>query len=128
MEADLQRHYGIELVDLFRGRLSWRRLGVLVEHLPDTNATRRSLGDDAADWGLTEHLLAAAVDCLRAANWQRSGKGRQPKPIPRPGVQSEPRPVARHGHVDPDRSPAEVAAFFRQFAPPPIEEVVNDGN
>ena len=36
-------------------------------------------------WGVTEHLLAAAVDALNAANWQRGGKGQRPKPIRRPG-------------------------------------------
>lgn len=42
---------------------------------------------DAAGWGLSEQLLAAAIDALRAANWQRSGgKGPYPKPVPRPGV------------------------------------------
>lgn len=38
-------------------------------------------------WGLTEHLLASAVDALAVGNWQRQGKKgtRRPKPIPRPG-------------------------------------------
>jgi hypothetical protein len=47
-------------------------------------------GDDQV-WGLTEQLLAAAVDALNGANWQRGG-GKQrdkPKPIPRPGVGNE---------------------------------------
>lgn len=41
---------------------------------------------DEAQWGLTEQLLAAGVDALRVANWQRTGKGKRPKPIERPGV------------------------------------------
>jgi hypothetical protein len=41
-------------------------------------------------WSLTDQLLAAAVDALTAANWQRGGgKGKQPKRIPRPGVKDE---------------------------------------
>ncbi|WP_425591812.1 DUF5361 domain-containing protein [Actinomyces procaprae] len=45
-------------------------------------------------WGLTEHLLAAAVDALNIANWQRANAGKKapsprPKPIPRPGVKTE---------------------------------------
>lgn len=42
-------------------------------------------------WGITEQLLAAAVDALNGANWQRGG-GKQrdkPKPIPRPGTRNE---------------------------------------
>lgn len=44
-----------------------------------------------ASWGLTELLLAEAVDALRIANWQRgSGKRSEyPKPLPRPGVEPE---------------------------------------
>lgn len=43
---------------------------------------------------MTDHLLAAVVDLLAGANWQRGGgKGRKPKPVKRPG---ESGPV-RHG-------------------------------
>jgi len=46
-------------------------------------------GKDAM-WGLTEHLLAAAVDALHVANWQRSADGQKgrnyPEPIERPGI------------------------------------------
>ena len=72
--------------DLGTDRLSWRRLSVLLAHLPDESATRRQLiGHDFAAWGVTEHLLAAAVDVLQASNWQRGGgKGQRPKPLPRP--------------------------------------------
>lgn len=42
---------------------------------------------DQAEWGHTEHLLAAVVDVLAEANWQRGGDKKQPhpKPIRRPG-------------------------------------------
>jgi hypothetical protein len=43
------------------------------------------LGEEA-EWSLTDHLLALIADHLAAANWQRSGKGPCPKPLPRPGV------------------------------------------
>jgi hypothetical protein len=48
---------------------------------------RAQLGD-AAGWGLVEHLLAAAVDALNGANWQRAGRrgAPRPKPVQRPGV------------------------------------------
>lgn len=38
-----------------------------------------------AAWGPTEHLLAGVFDVLQVANWQRTGKGSRPKPLPRPG-------------------------------------------
>jgi hypothetical protein len=88
VEADLQRFYRIRLADLAAGRLSWRRFGVLVRHLPLDSATALAVNGDAAAWGITEHLLAAAVDALNAANWQRAGDKKlpRPKPIPRPGT------------------------------------------
>jgi len=97
LEADLQRFYEVDLRDLGRG-LSWRRLGVLVAGLPREAATVRALVGEAADWGATEHLLAAAVDALHAANWQRSGKkgSQRPKPLRRPGLDESGRDVTRY--------------------------------
>lgn len=44
------------------------------------------MNGEAALWGVTDYLLAAAVDALNAANWQRAGdkKAHRPKPLPRP--------------------------------------------
>ncbi len=60
---------------------------MLIENLPDDSATGRALsGATGAEWTTTDHLLAGIYDTLRVANWQRGGgKGRRPKPIPRPG-------------------------------------------
>lgn len=111
----------MNLQDVFTGRCSWRRLTNLVVHLGTPHATRDALGDDSAPWGLQELLLAAVIDQLRAGNWQRAGgKGTKPKPIPRPGVGSATPPPKRLGSHDHD--PAEVAAYFNQFAPPPLED------
>lgn len=56
-------------------------------------------GADAL-WGLPEQLLAAAVDSLNVANWQRSASGSKPgqappkpDPIQRPGVKEEGRQI-----------------------------------
>lgn len=52
-------------------------------------------GDEAVEWGLTEHLLAGAIDLLAWGNYQRAGgQGGKPKPIKRPGVNDIGR---RHG-------------------------------
>ncbi|MEV1331121.1 hypothetical protein AB0J20_16265 [Micromonospora costi] len=51
-----------------------------------------ALNGDAARWGVTEHLLATAVDALLGANWQRGGgKGQRPKPVKRPDARAEKR-------------------------------------
>lgn len=69
---------------------------MLIRQLPPQSATWASQNGGDSLWGLTEQLLAAAVDALNVANWQRSAsgaaKGQQPKkpqPIPRPGVKPE---------------------------------------
>lgn len=112
MEADLQRYYQTDLRDLARGGLSWRRLEVLIGHLPREAATVRALVGESADWGVTEHLLAAAVDALHAANWQRSGRkgARRPKPVRRPGDTTS----AETKQYKPSRtfSPDEIDALF----------------
>jgi hypothetical protein len=91
LEADLLRYYGIDLLDWHRDRLSARRLTVLVKQLPRDSALNRELHGEAADWSVTDHLLAAAVDHLAAANWMfasvNSEEGDQPEPpapVPRP--------------------------------------------
>lgn len=78
------------MIDVGGRRLSWRRLGSLVAHLPWDSASSRSRFGEQAAWGFTEHLLANAVDALRDANWQRGGDKKIPRPprIPRPGQQT----------------------------------------
>ncbi|WP_425245728.1 hypothetical protein [Streptomyces sp. NEAU-NA10] len=65
---------------------------MLIKHLPRDSALNRDLHGEAAEWSVTDHLLAAAVDHLAAANWMfacvNSDEGDQPDPpvpVPRPG-------------------------------------------
>lgn len=112
MEADLLRYYGVDLLDHHRGTLSARRVRVLIEHLPRDAALVRELHGETADWGLTEHLLAATVDELAVGNWlfvsahrgEHDDTPDRPKPLPRPGVEDE--------IEEPAASPAQIAAFF----------------
>lgn len=61
------------------------RLVSLIWQLPSDSRLVRAL-DPSAEWSTTEHLLAAVVDALHTANWQRGGgKGSRPEPIERPG-------------------------------------------
>ncbi|WP_320784706.1 hypothetical protein [Streptomyces sp. CRN 30] len=124
----------MDLLDWHRERLTSRRLALLIKHLPRDSALNRDLHGEAADWSVTDHLLAAAVDHLAAANWMfasvNSEEGDQPEPpvpVPRPGDGSEDTdpvdPVdpagpqatgAGEGNgADPQApSPAELARFF----------------
>ncbi|MFH0180768.1 hypothetical protein ACIA6D_45055 [Streptomyces cacaoi] len=64
---------------------------MLIKQLPRDSALNRELRGEAAEWSVTDHLLAAAVDHLAAANWMfacvNSEEGDQPDapaPVPRP--------------------------------------------
>ena len=86
IEADFQRVYGIDLWrEVGEGRLSLRRLGVLLAHLPAGSEVDAAIHGEHARWRRTDDLLAAAVTLLAGANWQRSGgKCNPPEPITRP--------------------------------------------
>lgn len=75
LEASLQAVYGIDLVDMWRGTLSWRRLAVLVRFLPADCALVAELRD-GPHWGLEEHLL----DTIRMALTGSDKKPAQPWP------------------------------------------------
>lgn len=117
IEWDLSHYHRRSLHELFTGEMTWRQLRSLLSHLPRESAlARKLLGNDVA-WGLNEQLLAAAVDALKAGNFQRGGgKGSKPKPIPRPGVIEKSEPL-RHGRTD--RDPEQVIAYLDRFRPQP---------
>ncbi|WP_299532170.1 hypothetical protein [uncultured Streptomyces sp.] len=117
----------MDLLDWHRGELSSRRLAILIKHLPRDSATIRDTDGEAAEWGVTDYLLAAVVDHLAAANWMFSvvnGDGEsdppeQPVPVPRPGDADEPNEgdEAVGGTTSADASqavpsPSELARFF----------------
>ncbi|WAP59827.1 hypothetical protein [Streptomyces sp. S465] len=125
LEADLLRYYGVDLLDWHREELSSRRLAVLVRHLPPDSAFVRSREGEAAEWTLTDHLLAAAVDHLAIANWMFASVNRDeyadppqtPVPVPRPGAGAgaETEPVDASGGpaaTGPAPTAAELARFF----------------
>lgn len=89
LEASLQSVYQERLDDYLAGRDTWRRLWVLMRHLPPTSSFAQAVSDGDSVWGVTEHLLAGQLDALHAANWQRGGKSSAPRPppTPRPGVE-----------------------------------------
>lgn len=97
---------GVDLADLWRGRMSFRRLGVILAHLPGDSAyatsVRESLtaedweaieaeppSDKHGRWSRTDFLLARAGDLLNVLVWaQTDRKSEPPEPLPRPGVKS----------------------------------------
>ncbi|WP_328674603.1 hypothetical protein [Streptomyces sp. NBC_00328] len=114
------RHYGVDLLDWHRGRLTSRRLSILVRHLPRDSALLREVQGEAAEWSLTDYLLANVVDQLAEANWMFAMVNRDedaepldyPEPLPRPGT------APRSPDADPRDSALampsaqEIARFF----------------
>ncbi|MEV1068019.1 hypothetical protein [Streptomyces sp. NPDC050263] len=109
----------MDLLDWHRERLSARRLAVLIKQLPRDSALNRELHGEAAEWSVTDHLLAAAVDHLAAANWMfacvNSEEGDQPEapaPVPRP------RDLAGNGGHDDD---GDDDVTYKEYAEPAEE-------
>ncbi|MEV3992048.1 hypothetical protein AB0J57_24355 [Streptomyces sp. NPDC049837] len=82
----------MDLLDWHRGRLSSRRLAVLVRHMPRDSALARAVHGEAAEWAVSDYLLAAAVDHLAESNWMFATVNQDedaealeyPTPVPRP--------------------------------------------
>ncbi len=124
IEYDLMR-MGIDLLDFFRGRLSPRRLWVLIKGLANDTSTLTAQ-EVGGPWNLETLLLAAAVDDLRLNNYilaaVNSSKGKNPlplpKPIPRPGVEDKPSNTTVKKYGSTTKSPEEVAEILASFNPP----------
>lgn len=76
-------------MDVFRGRLSWRKLAMLLAHLPADSACAR-LVNDGDPWDTSQHLLAMIADGVHEVAWVTAQansreKVARPEPIPRPG-------------------------------------------
>lgn len=85
LEADLAREYRVDLLDVWRGRLSLRKLRVLIENLPPGSASLRAmseLGDEWAGWGLLEVLVGNVYDLLAVQrhDWLKAHGGKPDKP------------------------------------------------
>ncbi|WP_256107214.1 hypothetical protein [Streptomyces sp. ODS05-4] len=120
------RHYGVDLLDWHRDRLSTRRLAVLIRHLPRDSALLSETDGEAAEWNTGDYLLAAVVDHLAAANWmfasvhsdEDAEPPERPVPVPRPGdgdrrgTPAPPEPTAAPEPEPQPLSPAELARFF----------------
>lgn len=117
VEFDLQRYHQVELTGLWTGDLSWRRLGVLVKHLPAESATKTALRNavpveqlkdavevaDYGPWSQTDMLLAELIDVARWLQWAKTKASEKvdtaPKPYPRPGVERKPAAAAANAQV-----------------------------
>lgn len=93
IEADLQATYQVDACSFWTGGLSLRRLSLLINNLPPDSRLVRALAGPAADWSVSDHMLATLIDLSVEHNWQYAsahrGEGAKDMPhpprIPRPG-------------------------------------------
>lgn len=84
---------GLRLRDVGTDGLTWGDVYTIIRQSSRSSALFRAMNPDEFEWTLTNLLTAEVADAVRVANWQR-GEGKRsdlPKPIPRPGVQTEKR-------------------------------------
>ena len=104
-------------MDLWRGRLSYRKLQALVGNLPQESATVRAISGDVADWTTDRELLAATVDRLNDLIWltvevNKKPRARNPRPdpVPRPTERHQIKPAKTHTRRQ--ATVAEMKQFF----------------
>jgi hypothetical protein len=102
---------GIDLRDLFTGRLSWRRFGVLLRGLPVESEYKTAVRNtvDLSDlpdpepgiygpWSQADMLLARVGDLLSHWLWMNADPEKRPAappfPYPRPGVADNVRAIS----------------------------------
>jgi hypothetical protein len=111
----------LDVAEVWRDRMSLRRLAVLLEHLPPESATvtalrgelpaaererrARQADPEAGRWSQQELLLASIGDSLRRLEYyflRVNGATRldKPQPMPRPGVPDPKRrkPIPQHAY------------------------------
>jgi hypothetical protein len=84
LEADLEHYYRRDLLDLWRGTMTLRKLATLARDLPPGAALWRARGDADA-WTIEAHLAAHGVDEINALRAELVGG--QITPLLRPGEQ-----------------------------------------
>lgn len=86
IEFDLIR-LGLRLRDCPSPHFNWRDLWVVCRNLGRDSAFYRALNpDDDTSWSVSDYLLAQIADTTALRLWQAGGgKGKKPKPVPRPG-------------------------------------------
>jgi len=89
---------------------------VLTAHLPRESSLVSAVVGEPADWSVTDHLLAHAVDGINHVLYayisaHAKHPPRAPQPVPRP-VQRSRQVSVNNDPKPPQSTPNEVAAFF----------------
>ena len=86
LEFDLIK-LGLRLRDAGSLEFNWRDLWVICRRLGRDSELYKSMNpDDDTSWSVTDYLLAMVADNTSFRLYQAAGgKGKKPKPVPRPG-------------------------------------------
>ncbi|MFI5877532.1 hypothetical protein ACIBAH_34885 [Streptomyces sp. NPDC051445] len=118
LEADLLEFFNVDLLDVWRGRLSIRRIGVLIDSLmrKPGKSTLLMAMDERAAWSESDYLLARVSDALELSNFlflkanaSESDDLEFPAPVTRPG---DPEPSQQPAPQPEFASGQEVVDFF----------------
>ncbi|UFQ16414.1 MULTISPECIES: hypothetical protein [Streptomyces] len=122
MEADFLEFFGVDLLDVHRGRLSLRRVHVLIQSLlkKPGRSTFLAAVDQSAEWSITDHLIARVADTSEISNFlfikansEEADDLTPPEPIPRPGQEKQEKPQEpEYAFAD----GAELSSFFAQMS------------
>jgi hypothetical protein len=86
IEADLL-FKNIDIFDWYQGKMSSRRLLVLIERLPEKGAFKTAIRD--GEWTLQEQLLTAVFNQIHAMRGDAYGEGFLFRPILSPSMQRQ---------------------------------------
>jgi len=102
LEADLIIQ-GWSVEELFSGDMTFSRLALIIDHLPDSSNLLRKIAGPAANWTLEQYMLADMIDIVNyqtvflMASAQGAGMTKIPKPprawYTRPVVPPKEKPV-----------------------------------
>ncbi|MFG2228032.1 hypothetical protein [Streptomyces sp. NPDC048644] len=122
LEADFLEFFGVDLLDVWRGRLSLRRVHVLIQSLikKPGRSTFLAQVDESASWSVMDHLLARVSDATEISNYlfiKANSEGpdelQVPEPVQRPGQGTQEKPKEpEHAFAD----GAELSSFFTRMS------------
>ena len=110
IESDLIR-IGLRLRNFPSEECTWRDLYVILRTAQPDSRFYQVANPEGAQWNLTNHLLAEAVDAVRWLQWTKTvnvqDPNTMPKPIPRPGIAASDR--STNGDLKGRRMPLDEA-------------------
>ena len=101
MRADLQRFYGINLDDMYEGRISAEQVMACIAYLPLDGAVA-SVKTGAPAWGFDTHILANMANSLKYLAWAKTKdaqRGRNKPHYIEPPAPEDEKPKAEQDEV-----------------------------